>query len=85
MVAPQKWKEPVLTDTCHGIGEGASSPPTILSALVMKDGISAKGDKLYFVNQKLKIVIVLVFFKSYHTLQMEEIGLLELQWLLELL
>ena len=50
MVAPQKWKEPVLTDTCHGIGEGASSPPTILSALVMKDGISAKDDNLYLEN-----------------------------------
>ena len=45
MVAPQKWKEPVLTDTCHGIGEGASSPPTILSALVMKDGISANDNE----------------------------------------
>jgi hypothetical protein len=50
MVAPQKWKEPVLTDTCHGIGEGASSPPTILSALVMKDGISAKDNRSYFEN-----------------------------------
>ena len=49
MVAPQKWKEPVLTETCHGIGEGASSPPTILSALVMKDGISAKENE-YILN-----------------------------------
>ena len=82
MVAPQKWKEPVLTDTCHGIGEGASSPPTILSALVMKDGISAVNNEHMYVlqNCQLQNFKILTFLRSYHTLQMEEIGLLDLQW-----
>ena len=41
MVAPQNWKEPDKTATCHGTGDGAASPPTILSASNMKVGISA--------------------------------------------
>ena len=48
IVAPQKCDSKDLTETCHGIGDGASWPPTIsdvlksLFALVIKDGINAK-------------------------------------------
>ena len=29
IVAPQKWELNDCTETCHGIGDGASWPPTI--------------------------------------------------------
>ena len=51
IVAPQKCDSKDLTETCHGIGDGASWPPTIsdvlkfLFALVIKDGINAKSKK----------------------------------------
>ena len=41
IVAPQKWKDPVWTDTCHGMGVGASSPPTIFPK-VINEGILAR-------------------------------------------
>ena len=44
MVPPQKWPPPpvpCLTETCHGMGVGAFSPPTILSALVIQVGNEA--------------------------------------------
>jgi len=41
IVAPQNWKLPDKRATCHGMGEGAASPPTILLASNMNCGISA--------------------------------------------
>ena len=46
IVAPQKCDSKDLTETCHGIGDGASWPPTIspvsnLLVLAMNEGISA--------------------------------------------
>ena len=38
-----KMANPENTETCHGIGEGASSPPTILDPLVnIQDGMFAE-------------------------------------------
>ena len=42
---------PVNTETCHGIGEGASSPPTILDPLVnIQDGMFAEKLFLFSLN-----------------------------------
>ena len=41
MVPPQNWKLPDSIATCQGIIEGATSPPTILSAFCINVGISA--------------------------------------------
>ena len=42
IVAPQNVKVPDLTETCHGIIVGASTPPTILSEFNIKAGILAR-------------------------------------------
>ena len=41
IVPPQNWKLPDSIATCQGIIEGATSPPTILSAFCINVGISA--------------------------------------------
>ena len=56
IVAPQKWNVPDLTETCHGIGEGVSAPPTTLSELIIYEGISAKKD-LYFIIIHLGVLL----------------------------
>ena len=54
IVAPQKWEDELCTETCHGIGLGASSPPTIFSSFLLAggkkdghDGIFAESVKWY--------------------------------------
>ena len=42
IVAPQNVKVPDLTETCHGIIDGASTPPTILSEFNIKAGMLAR-------------------------------------------
>ena len=42
IVAPQNVNVPDLTETCHGIIDGASAPPTILSEFNINAGMSAR-------------------------------------------
>ena len=55
IVAPQNWKLPLNRATCHGIGDGAASPPTILSASFIKDGMSARKNT-FMIHGKLDIM-----------------------------
>ena len=53
---------PYSLDTCHGMGEGAPWPPTILSAFFINQGMSALKRVLYFE----KIWIHRDYLWSYH-------------------
>ena len=54
MVPPQNWKLPDSIATCQGIIEGATSPPTILSAFCINVGISA----VIFINCEQKSHVI---------------------------